>query len=329
MWIALATAIGVVIYLFGLFGYLTAYGPHLSVVQSMFKLYGYEEWQHCVLVPFLCLFLAWTKRKALATALPKPSFLGLLVAIPAFACFWLSYRLDDIYFAFISLQLLAAALILLFGGWTWMKILFFPWLFLAFAWPLFFLDNLIAFPLRVVMSTLSTFVLNTIGIASVQVGTSIQSAPNPINGLPAGEQFQVDVADPCSGMRSLFALMMVTALYGFFTMKTWWKHAILFLSAIPLAIVGNLIRILMLTIGILLFGNDVAIGTLEDPSFYHMLSGFVVFGAALGGMLIIAAILQGNYRHWFNNLKGPGSPQASSPSSTHPVDSSQTAPDLY
>ncbi len=318
-------------YLYGFFGYLTAYGPHLSVVQSAFQLYGYEEWQHCVLVLPIIGFLIWHRRDAYRDLdiIPAPVW-GTLAVSLAFALFWLSYRVDQIYIAFASIQLMAAGLILLFGGFPWMRVLFFPWLFLIFAYPLFFLDNIIAFPLRIVMSQASTAVLNFIGIASVQVGTSIQSATDPISGLPAGQQFQVDVADPCSGIRSLFALMMVSALFGFFTFKSWWKRGVLFALAAPLAVLGNLVRILILTIGILILGADRAIGTLDDPSFFHMFAGYFVFIVALGGMIFAAGLLQGSYRKYLVRLQEiRRSLSAGSKKNVRAVDGKRLQRDIY
>jgi exosortase/archaeosortase family protein len=112
-------------------------------------------------------------------------------------------------------------------------------------------------------------------------------------GITAGKKFEVDVADPCSGIRSLFALMMASALYGNFTLKTWWQKWILFLCSAPLAIAGNLARILMLTIGTIVFGSDFAIGKnpLTDPSWFHVIAGFIVFAVAIGGMIGISRLL--------------------------------------
>jgi exosortase len=169
----------------------------------------------------------------------------------------------------------------------------FPLLFLAFAWPMPFLDNVIAFPLRMVMSSAAVFFLDAIGIDVVRNGTGILSAPDPMLGIPAGQKFAVDVADPCSGIRSLFALMMVSALYAQFTLKTWWQKWALFACSAPLAILGNLARILMLTIGTIVFGAEFAIGknALTDPSWFHMAAGYLVFIVALGGMVGIGALL--------------------------------------
>lgn len=314
--------------LFGVFGYLTAYGPHFSVVRSLIALYDYDEWTHCALVPFIVAFLVWWKRKELAALPVNPALIGAIPVAVGFAFFWVSYRLDDIYFAFISFQVLSFGLVVFFLGWRWMLALFFPWLFLGFAWPLFFLDNVIAFPLRIVMTHMSTTVLNVIGIPAINVGTSIQSAPNEIG--PAGALFQVDVADPCSGMRSLFALTMVTALFGYFALKPWWKHALLIASAIPLAIAGNLVRILMLTVGILIIGSDVAIGTEQNPSFYHMLSGYVVFAVALAGMLGVASLLNGSAVTWIRKMKRLRSESLNrQPASRQSTDPLRSAEDIY
>ena len=137
------------------------------------------------------------------------------------------------------------------------------------------------------------FFLDAIGIDVVRNGTGILSAPDPMLGIPAGQKFAVDVADPCSGIRSLFALMMVSALYAQFTLKTWWQKWVLFAFSAPLAILGNLARILMLTIGTIVFGAEFAIGknALTDPSWFHMLAGYLVFIVALGGMVGIGALL--------------------------------------
>jgi len=153
---------------------------------------------------------------------------------------------------------------------------------------------LVTFPLRMLMSNAAVGFLQLIGIDVVRNGTGILSAPDALLGIPAGKKFAVDVADPCSGIRSLFALMMVSALYAHFTLKVTWQKWVLFLCSAPLAIMGNLARIVMLTIGTIAFGAEFAIGknALTDPSWFHTGAGYLVFIVALGGMVGIGAILQ-------------------------------------
>jgi exosortase/archaeosortase family protein len=87
--------------------------------------------------------------------------------------------------------------------------------------------------------------------------------------------------------------MMVSALYAQFTLKSCWQKWVLFAFSAPLAILGNLARILMLTIGTIVFGAEFAIGknALTDPSWFHMAAGYLVFLVALGGMVGIGSLL--------------------------------------
>lgn len=251
-----------------------------------------EQWQHCWLVLPALAFIVYSQRASLREIPRKGDTVGLLILLAGFAIYWVGYRVGNYFFGYMALQLLVAGFILWFAGWRCMVALSFPFFFMGFLWPLHFLEASITFPLRGIMSKASVFVLNFVGIPVILQGTGILSAPDPLTGLRPGQRFSVDVADPCSGIRSLFALMMVSALYGFFTMKKWWQKWVLFLFSIPLAILGNLCRILMLTFGTMAMGPAVAIGTLENPSFFHMAAGYVVFAVALGGMIGIGWLLQ-------------------------------------
>ncbi len=255
-----------------------------------------DDWQHCLLVPLAAAVIVWLDRKKLAALPVRGSWSGLPVVIFSLALYWFGYLADIVYFGYVSAQLTLAGLIILFFGWAWMRALAFPWLFLGFMWPLLFLDNFLAFPLRVVMSKASVTALNAIGVAATLSGTAILSSSDPMVNRPIGALFSVDVADPCSGIRSLFALMMVSALYGHFALRAWWKKWILFFCAVPLAVLGNLCRIIMLTFGTIALGSETAIGSIDSPSFFHMLSGYLVFAVAIVGMLIIAKALNADWR---------------------------------
>jgi exosortase len=264
-----------------------------------------EDWQHCYLVPLAVAGMVWFERKSLPDAAFTRSWPGLAVTVFGLLVYWVGYRADNIFIAYASFQILIGGLILWLLGWKWANALFLPWAFLMFLYPLTFLDNLIAFPLRMVMSEASVHVLNLFGIGCIKSGTAILSAPDPMAGLRAGARFSVDVADPCSGIRSLFALMMVSALYGHFTQKGMWRKALLFLSSIPLAITGNLARIVMLTLGTIVMGPEVAIGTLEKPTFFHMMAGYVVFAVALAGMLGVGWLLNADFTPLRGRMSSP------------------------
>lgn len=246
------------------------------------------DFQHGMLVPPIVAVVIYLRRKQLAEVPVQgwaPAFLLLLLA---FAIFWVGRRVDNQYIGFFSIQTVAGSLILWMLGWRWLYALSFPLVFLTFAWPMPFIQTN---GLQRIMSAASAFVLNVIGIPAVQDGSGIMSAANPTLGIAMGSLFQVDVAKGCSGIHSLFALMMVSAIYAYFTVKSPWKRAVVFLASIPLAILGNLIRILILTFGVIFLGAPTAIGTEARSSWFHEGAGFAVFIVALGGMLLVQTAL--------------------------------------
>jgi len=273
--------------------YSTGYGDAKITLARMYQsLSSLQDWQHCFLVIPACLAILYLKRSELSKTPLGSNIWGLPLVLMSLAIFWIGFRVENHYIGFFSLQLFIIGYALWAFGWNITKLLLFPLMFLAFAWPLPFMDNIIAFPLRLIMSKASVAVLNSIGIPVILQGTGILSAPDALTGIRPGQRFSVDVADPCSGIRSLFALMMVSALYGYFTLKEGWQKWALFLCSIPLAILGNLCRILMLTFGTMAMGPTIAIGTLENPSFFHMAAGYLVFAVALGGMIGVGWLLQ-------------------------------------
>lgn len=296
--VASIVAISSVLALFGAlffwFPYSFGYGDRrVSLAEMVYGLWSeYGDWEHGMLVLPIVAFLVWRKRRELAELKVQGSYWGLGMVLFSFLLYWAGFRADVQYVGFISAQLLVAGLVLWLLGKAHMRILFFPWLFLGFMWPFVFLDTQIAFPLRMIMAEVSHRFLNLIGLETLRVGSAIVSAPDVAAGLAQGERFEVDIADPCSGIRSLFALTMVAALYGYLTLKKGWQVAFLIVAAFPLAILGNFVRIMMLTFGVLAFGADFSIGTIDHPSGYHMFSGFAVFAVALLGMLGVAKLLR-------------------------------------
>lgn len=313
--------------------YYLGYGQHrLSIGSYLPQAWSMEQWQHCWLVLPAIGGMLWMQRAEVLAVPLRGSWMGLPVAVFALLLYVVGYRVDNVYFGYAGIQLLIPGLVLWFAGWRMLGKLAFYCLFLVFMWPLFFLENTITFPLRVVMTNASAFVLNFLGIDVVRQGTGLISAPDPLLGIPAGKKFSVDVADPCSGIRSLFALMMVSALYAQFTLNTWWKKWILFFCSFPLAIAGNLVRILVLTLGTIAFGAEFAIGkhALTDPSWFHMAAGYAVFAVALGGMLGIGWLLANGWNcvlalrkfiAGLTSLRASESVPAAAPRTTKPKES--------
>ena len=200
-----------------------------------------------------------------------------------------------------SLVILVYGVVLYLGGWPWAKELWFPCAFLVFMIPLNVIDPYVSFPLRMLVAKAASGLLNVLGLRVFTQGTGIYSR--------TGGFMPLDVADPCSGIRSLVALMALTSLYGHLVMDRGWKKWVLFLASVPLAVLGNLARITTVALVAQGFGYDPAM------KIYHEFSGYIVFSLAILCMLGLGAILNVHYRevleHWLQE-EAPPSPPANS-----------------
>ena len=275
--------------LFAQLPYAVGYGKYTVSLLEMTRTlwFGFSDWTHGILVFPLIAVILFLKRKELGQIPVKGSWLGLPVLLLAVLLYWFGYLTDLQYVGYLAIQTFVAGLVLWFLGNRFFRRIFFIWVFLLFAWPFVFLDQYVSFPLRLFMSSMSGHFLNLIGVPTVREGTAILSAADPAAGLANGQRFSVDIADPCSGIHSLFALTMISALYAIVVFRRWWQILLIVASAFPLAVFGNFCRILMLTFGAILFGSDFAIGSEQNPTWFHTGAGYLVYVAALGGILLV------------------------------------------
>ena len=305
-WLALGIGVTVFIILYVLWPYQHwqfANAPRSSVLlgwEKVLMVPANGEWQFCFVVPLLVGFLIYRKEPEWSKLPLEGSWTGAPWVFFGAIFFWLGYKVDTGYLGFASIQAVTAGLILMLGGKRWMSVLFFPWLFLLFAWPFFPLDNLLAARLKIPTAQAAAMMLRLFGVDTIRDGSVLQSGAELVTGLAQGARFKLEVSDSCSGMRSLYSLIMVSALYGHIALRRSAPKLVLFLSAVPMAVFGNVVRLLMLAYGSMWFGPEFAVGKqngdhLEESAF-HLLAGFVVFGVALGGMFALATLMEG--KHW-------------------------------
>jgi len=286
-----------------------------------------ENWQHCMFVPIISCVLIYLRRHTLATAPRGNSGWAVVPMVISLLLYVIGIQADVFVAGEFAVFLFVLSGFIWLFGWAGFKSVLFPLCFLIFAIPIPASETLIAFPLRLYMSNMAVQMLNLIGIAAIKVGTAVVSAPNDITGLAEGKKFAVDIANPCSGIRSLFALMMVSALYAWFSVKPAWKQILVFLCSIPLAVAGNLARILLLVFGTIMFGSQFAVGTEEHPTWFHLLAGYAVFIVALGGLVLIGWILQSDPFAALRKAKSKAGESASQPPS--PAEPSSENKDVY
>lgn len=241
------------------------------------------DYAHGYIVPIVSVGLSvWKWRRSLRFTPLSTATSGLMVIVAALFLYWAGAKAANPRVVAGSLVVLIFGLILYLAGWKWAKELWFPCAFLIFMIPVTFLEQYISFPLRMFVANLSTDVLNLFGLDVYQEGTGIYSRQ--------GRFAPLDVADPCSGIRSLVALMALTSLYGYVTMDKAWKKWLLFAASIPLAVLGNLARITTVALVAQGFGQDLAM------RIYHDYSGYIVFSLAILCMIGLGASLNLHYR---------------------------------
>jgi len=175
-----------------------------------------QDFTYCLFVPLMVAYLVYEKRSELRRAPMRGSNAAIGWICFALLLFWVGSRAGKQYVGCAAIQILLAGIIFWFWGGSVFRPLLFAWAIIAFAWPLPFVDSVVAFPLRMIVSHIANVALNLIGIPCLRNGTGLFSAADPATGLQLGDRFQIDIADPCSGIHSLMPLLMFSAFYSFF-----------------------------------------------------------------------------------------------------------------
>lgn len=238
-----------------------------------------SNYSHGPLIPLIAGGLVWMRRKELRQVRWSSDSRGYFIVAAAVVLYYLGIKSVQPRVVVLSFIVLLSGLALVLGGREFHRLVFFPIVFLLLMIPLNFLDTAVGFPLRMLVAQIATAMLNWLGIHTVRVGTGIHSAV-----------FSFDVADPCSGIRSLMALTTVTAAYAYVTQNRQWKRWVLFLSSMPLAVLGNLMRVISIALVAQVYGQEIA------TKAYHDYSGYIVFSVALSAMVVIGILLNFPYR---------------------------------
>jgi exosortase len=236
------------------------------------------------MVPFIVAWLVWRQWPRLRELPLTGSVHGYAFLGFGFFTYLAGFLMESSYAGFGAMEFVYAGLVVLFLGWAALRLLLFPIAFMIFMWPYNFMED-VALELRLHMSALSHYVLQFIAVPNMLQGTAIMSLP----GSPT--PFAIDIADPCSGIRSLFALVMIAALYGFVAFEKAWQQLLIIALSIPLVFLGNLVRIVILALGTIHFGAPFALGDNEHPSWFHESAGYLVYFINFGGLIAVGSFL--------------------------------------
>ena len=237
--------------------------------------YNDPDYSHGFLVPFLSVFFIWERWDDLKQVEFQPSYWGGVLL--GFGLMMLVIGLigAELYTQRASLIAVCAGLVLLVGGWQMLWMLKLPLAFLIFMIPLpAIVVNTIAFPLQLFAAKTASFCLFSLGIPVLREGNLIALAGTTL-----------EVAEACSGLRSLLSLLALGTVYGYFSQTIQWKKFALVFLSIPIAILANAVRVSGTGILAHYWGVEAAEG------FYHTFEGWIVFIAAFAMLLICGIVL--------------------------------------
>src|SRR5579863_217367 len=223
------------------------------------------NFSHGFFVPAFAGFVLWQDRSRLAAIRPAPSTWGLAIILLSLCTLILGVFGAELFLSRVSLLMLATGLVLFFLGWVFLRAVLFPLLFLVLMVPIpAIIFSQITFPLQILASKLSATVLPFCGVPVFREG-------NVIN-LPA---MPLEVAQACSGIRSLLSLTTLAIMYGYLMETRVAVRVTLALASVPIAVTANALRIVGTGLLVQYWDPEKAEG------FFHAFSGWLIFVVSL------------------------------------------------
>jgi len=249
---------------------------HRMLVELVWTWWSDPDFSHGFLVPIFAGYLVWVKRKSLPNKEVTITWSGVMVVALGLVLLFLGIYGVSVFLTRISFVVVLTGLTYCFGSRSLVKELRFALLVLVLAIPLpSIIFNEIAIPLQFFTSKLASHLLPLFGVPVFREGNMIELAT-----------VKLEVAEACSGIRSLVTLFTLAVFYGYFLEKSFLRRVVLALSSIPIAIAANAIRIFGTGLCVEYWDRDKALG------FFHQFSGWVMFLVSLGCLFIVHRIMR-------------------------------------
>ena len=216
-----------------LFGYMhDAYSAHASLLEA--------EEGYAVLIPAVVAGLFWLKRRELLALDLRPWWPGMLIFVSGILFHIIGYRVQQPRLSVVGFFTGIYGLMGMMWGSQWLRASFFPFFLFGFCVPIGTLAEPVTFRMRLLVSQLVGFVSHY--ILAIDIGVQGNMLIDPTG------RYQYEIAAACSGIRSLIATLALAVILGFSSFRNPWKRLIMIASAFPLAILGNLIRMLTIVV---------------------------------------------------------------------------------
>ncbi len=238
-----------------------------------------EDMGHGFFVPVVAGFIAWRRREELISATPAGSWWGLALLLWGAAQLYVATLGAELFLARTAFILSLTGVVWFLGGLPYLRILAFPLFLLFFMVPIpALIYNQITFPLQLLASQVAETALSWMGIPVLREGNILELASQ-----------RLSVVEACSGIRSLLSLSFLSLVYSYLFDKKVWMRGALLAATVPIAILANAGRVTLT--GVLSeIKPELAAG------FFHEASGWIVFMAALGILIVFHQLVNAIYR---------------------------------
>jgi len=234
------------------------------------------NYSHGFFVPAFSLFVLWQDKGRLGSLPIRPAWSGLVLLLAAIGILTAGVLGAELFLARFSFLLAIAGLVVLVYGWNHLRAAVFPWLFLLFMIPIpSIIFNQITFPLQLLASKVAAVSLPVLGVPVLREGNVIQ--------LPA---MALEVAEACSGIRSLMSLATLAVMYGYLLEPRNSIRVVMALASIPIAVLANSSRIVGTGLLVQYWDPEKAEG------FFHTFSGWLIFVVSLVLLFLLHRTLQ-------------------------------------
>jgi exosortase len=238
---------------------------------------SYGRW-----IPFIVLGLFWWKRKQLMALRLGTWWPGLMLLGFALAVHLAGFMIQQPKLSIMAMFIGIYALMGLAWGGEWLRESFFPFILLAFCVPLGWAGVSLTFPLRMLVMHIVQFICNNLlAIDVMRDGTKLLD--------PSG-RYGYEVAAACSGLRSLIATLAIAVIFAMVSFRSWWRRAVLIGSALPFAVLGNVVRMMAIVIAAEIWGQNG--GKAVDDGGPGGVFALLPYIPAFAGLLILGRFLE-------------------------------------
>jgi exosortase len=237
--------------------------------------YRSDDYSHGFFIVPVVIYSLWQKKEELVRLPLRSSGFGLALLIISLILYILATYAEIKTGAALAMVVSIVSVVLFLYGFALFREILFILLFLIFMIPVpAQIYSAMTTPLQLVVSQVSVWFVALFGLPIFREGNVIH--------LP---EHTLEMVQACSGLRSLMSLLTLSVIISYFSLRSNWLRLFLLFSAVPAAIIVNIIRVMIMILAFYYFDLDLTQGTV------HTIFGTIVFTLAIALVFLVKGVL--------------------------------------